>query len=198
MRKCLLLLTAFAVLALTEAQGVAEEVKNLLPNGGFEQSANGKSPDGWAFWTAGTTGEAVLDKTVFHTGTASVKLTGKDGKSYASLVTNGDKAFKPGKSYLVTFWCKGSNLNLKGTGGFIALLFDPRKADGSFIGTIGAGTSDLIYRKEDSGWQRVRKMVTIPNNPDIAKIGIKLALFSAEGSVWFDDVEIIDAGEDKP
>jgi hypothetical protein len=197
MKRFLLLLSAFAVLVFAEVYGLAAEVKNLVPNGGFEQSANGKVPDGWAFWTAGTTGEAVLDKTTGHMGTSSIKLSGHDNKSYASLVTNGDKIFKPGKSYLVTFWCKGSNLNLKGTSGFVTLLVDPRKADGAYLGTFGVGVSDSIYRKEDSGWQRVRKIVAIPDNPDIAKVSIKLALFNAEGSVWFDDLEIADVEESK-
>lgn len=92
------------------SQLYAPIVSPTLNNGGFETAGSGGA-DAFATWTESTTGAGctiVRDTSVFHSGTASMKLT-SDSFDYGGVYQSGILTI--GRKYKVTFWAKCTAMN---------------------------------------------------------------------------------------
>ena len=162
---------AFLRAALSDPQSpLSGEPRELTPNPGFEDSANGWKPHSFH-------GEAefVLDRSVAHSGHASLRITSASGAD-ASWQTQLN--VEPQTEYRLTAWLKCRDLVRPGPGGRGALV----------------NIQDLPVQMEPiigtTDWKRVSCTF---KTGDAARIEINL-LFGGwglcQGTAWWDDVSL--------
>ena len=164
------------------------KAKNLVYNGGFEQKKTEKLPSGWLVKTyRGTSAEAAFDDFEKHSGTYSYRIKVKPpGGSVLLYIDKKIGNIKPGKNYQLSLWVKSKNIGFSPN--FIAPAirynFGPGSARIQPFPTI-----DLMSEmKGVDGW----KQLTLTNTaPPGAKV-ITLDLMITKGTIWIDDVEIIE------
>ena len=163
---------------------------NLAPNPSFE-SGIGTQPDGWTLNPNGVPATFLWDVAFGLTGTSSLKISTSQGSPFVPLanpgwITSGFIPIEPGKEYqasVFTFTPDG------GVGHIPAIQFF--KADGTFLGTIGAtgpsGITDPI-----GTWVKktFRFVAFVPFATKIRFIVVQ-DIFTTKGAlttVFFDDV----------
>ncbi len=143
---------------------------NLLPNGGFEEANAKGKPTGW------TLAEPVeLDRSVKHSGAASVRIT-----SESRSINNINKAYlrlKPNTSYTLIAWAKTEAVS-----GAPGAQVYPYEFEGASRGNTmtWTGTRD---------WTEQRVVIRTAED---AEGRINFRMFGATGTVWFDDVRLIE------
>ena len=150
---------------------VAESAKNLLVNGGFERAStkNGKLPDAWQIVPP-----AVLDPAVRHSGKYSVCIAGHGRginnicKQYVHL--------KPHTTYTLTAWARTETVD--GDPGAQVYPYEFDGVPASMMTWVGTG-----------GWQEQR-MLFRTGDDLIGRINFRM--YGASGTVWFDDIRLIE------
>ncbi|MBN8217240.1 MAG: carbohydrate binding domain-containing protein [Spirochaetes bacterium] len=151
-----------------------------VANGGFE-TLNGKNPEGWSMYPAkGEEGPVFVDNAEAHTGRQSLALRHKSVESYSSVRIK--IAVKPATEYTASVWMKAE-----------AVAPAPAGASGSarlFIeGDGGKTLAATIPEKGSFGWKRVAVTFTTGS---AAELPVILYLHRASGTVWFDDLELVE------
>ena len=143
---------------------------NLLPNGGFEQIGTYSKPAGWTIAEP-----MVLDREVKRSGAASMRIT-SDTRS----INNINKVYvqlKPNTNYTLIAWARTDNVS--GTPGAQVYPYEFEGAGGhnmmTWTGTKGWSEQRVILRTGDDGEGR-----------------INLRMYGATGTVWFDDVRLLE------
>jgi hypothetical protein len=151
---------------------------NLVYNGGFEEKAViSNQPNGWQMRAS------VWDKSVAHSGQASVRLNPDHANLFNVVNTDVPKAIPviPGKKYVVKGWVKNS-----ATAGLVSL--GVRQANASSV--------TLTYAWKDtqlnSDWTLYEISFTALPQAKTAWIYFKLDP-AANGPAWIDDVELSEA-----
>jgi hypothetical protein len=214
---------AWLTLVLVAGTAWADEPANLLVNGGFEDwaplapgvasrqdvrnvdlSPPGQGPVGWLPMRELTrdqtrTGRISLDETIRHGGQRSVRLENGDPRDITVLYYSTEPFvghpddphnIKPSRRYRIRWWVKGENVVPAGAGPILMLFYYSRRGghdtrtDTYEIGVeLPKGTFD---------WQR-REFTFITD--DAARwLGFSLQLRWSTGTVWYDDVEMVDLG----
>jgi len=143
---------------------------NLLPNGGFEQVGMNSKPAGWTIAEP-----IVLDREVKRSGAASVRIT-SDTRS----INNINKVYvqlKPNTSYTLIAWAKTDNVS-----GNPGAQIYPCEFEGASRGNMMTWTGT-----EDWAEQQV-----VLQTGDDGEGRINLRMYGATGTVWFDDVRLLE------
>jgi len=158
----------------------APDPAELLQNTGFEEG--GATVDWWSVHPKDDPqNSCVRDTTQAHSGEASglVLSTGPvaEGSAHPQFMRYQIPA-RSGATLLLSFWTRSEG----GEPGHAGI--HSYAADNTHLGFTDVGSPD-----DGSTWQRLRKLVTLPEGT--AKIG--LALYGRPGvKVWFDDVSLLD------
>jgi alpha-N-arabinofuranosidase len=168
--------------ALRSSQPGPGTAKNALPNGSFEDAANGL-PAGWtkADWQA--RGEFALDETIAHSGKRSARISSSVGAdaSWQSVVP-----VLPFAKYRLSGWIKTQGL----------------EADQSKGALLNLHTLDIMTPavKGTRDWTRVEVVFETGLNDAVSVNCLFGGWGKAKGTAWFDDIalEFISAKPLKP
>ena len=164
---------SFLLLVMLLASGfVFGQSINLAPNPGFEQ--------GTRSWVNRT---ATIDKSVRHSGNASLKYVNNDPKNYRVILTHIN--VKGGETLRFSTWVKGQDIKpaafgKKGAGIYLHAYDENDKSLGGSNPPTPSGTFD---------WTQVEGLFELP--ADTRKIAISLYLVQGNtGTAWFDDIVV--------
>ena len=143
---------------------------NLLPKGGFEKCDANGNPVGWA------AAEPVeLDREVKRSGAASVKI-----RSESRGINNINKRYvqlKPNTSYTLIAWAKTDGISGKPGAQIYPYEFE------------GMSPHNMMTWSGTQDWTEQRVVI---RTSDDAKGRINLRVYGATGTVWFDDVRLLE------
>ncbi len=154
---------------------------NLVTNGGFEKTGQGRASGWMGLWTREPgCGEVTMDKEVSHSGNYSARIEhrGADDWSFSS-----EKRLdvKPGDLFTLQGWVK-----IKGTGSttISVITYDEKEkaVEWTFGGRTAAGPRD---------WHLLRSRFVIPRN--VVTIGPRLIGYRP-ATVWLDDFSLVKEG----
>lgn len=164
--------------SLSAAPGAPGE---MLPNGSFEQDADGNGvPDGWTINRFDTESTVQLDNTVAHTGKHSIRIDG-DAKGRAGVVVGfRGKQVEVNAAYLLSGWVKGEGESASSYGTSVRIT--SVGADGSVL------KSDYrVVNPVPRDWAPVEWLVALPEGTT----SFNLVFFHhGEGKAWWDDVSL--------
>lgn len=151
---------------------------NMVVNGGFEDFTNGL-PDRWGTWIPIGSPTIEIDQSVFHSGQASLKISGSEPSRAALLQTAPITEAHKGNIYRFQGWIKTEDI----TGGALYRI--------QFINKTGGRVGPLIEMdifRDTNDWTLVERFIEIPE--DEAIVGVKFEGFfeTGTGSAWFDDI----------
>jgi hypothetical protein len=160
---------------------------NLIRNPGFE-SFKKEMPEGWIIKTSGGKLDFIVetDHSEFHTGKASCKISQIWQASSVPGISIADPLFiDPHKKYLLSFWSK-----TRGISEYPMALI-------SRFNVKCEKTPALRYQKRISNseqWQHI--YILLDNIPaDALSLRIDFCTdISTRGTIWLDDVDLIEAG----
>ena len=151
---------------------------NLVANGGFEEVKQGQVP-GWAeLWTRKpNSGEAALDKEVFHSGNYAVRIEHRGAEDW-SFSSEKRLDVRPGDLFTLQAWVK-----IKGTGnttiGVVTYDEKGQALEWTFGGRTTVGPRD---------WHLLRSRFVIPRN--VVAIDPRLIGYQP-ATVWLDDFSLV-------
>lgn len=154
---------------------------NIIPNGGFEEFTTMGRPVGWYIPTV-LFSEKVEDVCPGSTGQYALKVYANGGSM--SLIKNGQGnvlEVQQGKSYILSFWHKGSNAGDKIQVSFSWYQDLTRKGKKSY---------DEVATVTD--WKREEIVVEVPGG-GINKAGLGFRIYRGQGDIIFDDVCMVEA-----
>jgi hypothetical protein len=196
--------------------------QNLLENGGFETWGKldastarqveaqglrlepaGSTPVGWvpcreSFKDQRPTATVSLDEQVKHSGKRSVRIDNRDMRDITYVRYSSERFaagaqdphnLRPNRRYAIRWWVRGQNIDPAGTGPILMLHVYSTK-DGKTYGTPSAEETSLPKGTFD--WQP-RELVVI-TDPYARWITLTMQLRWTTGTVWYDDVELVDLG----
>jgi hyaluronate lyase len=188
-RRCFFVGLLVSWLSLTSLQAEfaeASAVKNVVENGGFENTietsrnkwTNNIEPVGWLEWYASGSPVAAVDQQVFYEGTKSVKLTAtSDSRAALSSVVR----VEAGKQYVLSAKIKTDHV-ISSNGVFIRTQY--LDATGKKI-SDGPKSTKLTGT---NGWTEREMVLTIPNNT--VQVKVEPFFETGTGTAWFDDLKL--------
>jgi len=161
---------------------------NLILNPGFE-----KGLENWSISAhAGKILTGEIDRTVHHSGQNSVKISGTKNDRIAA---NYKVEVEPGKTYRFSVWAKGKNIVAAGEDGVKARLTFTDENNKVYINDPSLFQIFTSGLKGTFDWRKLTMefVVPVPAEKDMRKVKCHIALFLwfGEGTVWFDDAELI-------
>ena len=158
--------------------------ENLIKNGDFTAPAAGRvfGKVWYADGKAVKEGSVSLDTTTYRVGGKSLKITSKDGKQALGVTFFFKPALKPGTTYKLTFQIKMENVQKTG------------KISGAAV-NIASPTNTWYPRNWYTGnmpWTRQGWIFTTPKENKRLLSYMRLYLFRATGTVWFDDLKLVE------
>lgn len=196
--------------------------QDLIENGGFENwaplDANRARGDrqnlvlippnlGPAGWipihertkAPGQTATIAMDEQVKHGGARSVRIENRDMRD-VTLVMYSTEPFakrpddprniRPNRRYRMRWWVKGENVREDGTGP-ILMMFVTSEKDGK-PGRANASEPGGSLPEGTFDWQQRQFVFITDENAKWAAFTLQLRWTT--GTIWYDDVELIDAG----
>ena len=161
--------------------------KNLFTNGDFSEATKGGHIHGWGVDKRNTGENVILDEEIFFSGPASVRLSNAEGCKDYIYLTQSLKNLKPDTEY--RFRC--------------CLMFqDVKPLDKQGGITVNVFTTKNLWFPKNrltgtsNGW--IRQEYRFRTSPELHKKYIpyvRLRLFRATGTVWFDDVTLEEVGK---
>lgn len=223
MKRLLVVGTIAGLLASALAHGEEAAPPNLVLNGGFEDWADldpgiaawepvrnvtlvppNRAPVGWipmreiARDHPDHTGTISLDEQVKHSGARSVRIENRDMRDI-SLVQYSTEALskkpedphnvRPSRRYLLRWWVKGESVDPSGTGP-ILMMFVMSEQDGKWTRTDTYEQTTLPTGTFD--WQQRQFAFITDENARWANFTLQLRWTT--GTIWYDDVELLDRG----
>ena len=175
-RKTILLYAVLSLYCCSE-----EASANLVANGGFEETRQGRAPGWMELWTRKPdSGEVTLDKEVSHSGSYAARIEHRGAEDW-SFSSEKRLDVKPGDLFTLQAWVK-----IKGMGnttiGVITYDDKGKALEWAFGGRTAAGPSD---------WHLLRSRFVIPRN--VTAIGPRLIGYQP-ATVWLDDFSLAKEG----
>ena len=168
--------------------------ENLIKNGDFSKvNADGTAAD-WTVWpqklAAGVKVE--IDKNTGHNDDQSIAITNSE-KKYYTRIDQLHIPCKPNTKYIFRAYVKGLNLeHSKKCGG--ARIFIGAKGDvNQAVALTGPGTVRAKLNPADPWSFDWTKYETTFNSRSNTELGLTVYLHFTKGTIWLDDVEIIEA-----
>ena len=152
---------------------------NLVPNPGFEQPAkpDGLPAGGWWLYQGQGDTKATVDRSVSHTGQASVRLQASTRAK--SVLVSAPFPVAPGDELRFEAWVRGEHLDPTQQKAYAGLAF--RRADGTVFGNAHF-TADLA----GGAWSLISGAAQAPNGATSAEV--HLGYTNTPATLWFDDV----------
>ncbi|MFQ6131637.1 MAG: hypothetical protein ACE5R4_06345 [Armatimonadota bacterium] len=181
---------ALAALLVSAAATSAQWVTDYAPNGSFEEDVNrDEAPDGWVPASFRSPAKTAWDLEVARSGSASVRIwdsahatdTAWDANA-GRWVMREHKAISPGRQYTLVAWAKPLGVTGRATA---AIAWHRNRS------WVSEDHSEPVAGTGD--WTRLAVTATAPDNADSASI--YLCLTGSKGSVWFDDVSMVEGTE---
>ncbi|MBM4087577.1 MAG: hypothetical protein FJ272_22530, partial [Planctomycetes bacterium] len=147
---------------------------NLVPNAGFEEGAQG--------WSLAKGQE--IDKTVAHSGAASVRIT-VPGPEPGSSSVGRTIEVKPGRRYRVGLWMRRQKAGV--CGAYVSELDSAGKLAGK-VTQMG-----LAVPTKDDEWRFCYR--DIETGPQTAKLLLRGDIYRSTGTVWLDDFTLHERGD---
>lgn len=150
------------------------EPVNLIPNGGFEDGAQG--------WSLGA-GQS-LDETVAHSGTRSVRLhipPGEPGRSNVGITV----PVKPNTRYRAELWIRRENVGVTGT------YVSERDDAGNLTGT--STQYGRPVPQTDGVWHQ--QVWDLRTQPATTRLNLRGDIYNSTGTIWLDDFALYELGE---
>ena len=190
MKKTFFYLAAF--LLLFEVQG-----GNIIKNGNFIQEDSKGNPLNWSYHPVKRKKSVriVLDNTNSKSVGQSICITNPDEKCY-TRIEQLNVPCKPHTKYVASFWCKGQNIATSLRGG-ARMFIGPDGKLNRPIASFGPGLEQFkrsVPNPWTFGWTKYESPVF--NSGKSTALGVTLFLHKASGTVWFDNVEIREYGQD--
>ncbi|MBL8993396.1 MAG: carbohydrate binding domain-containing protein, partial [Spirochaetia bacterium] len=151
-----------------------------IPNAGFEKN-DGKLPAEWAVTTAKGEDDPIrIDNAESHSGKCSALIRHRSTESYSLFRLK--FPVKPDTEYTASVWVKADSVAqaTSGVSGGIRLFIE---------GASGSTLAATPTEKGSFGWKRIS--VTFSSGK-FSELPILLYLHRASGSVWFDDLELVE------
>ena len=172
---------------------------NLLVNGNFAQKDEDGNALGWEVWPSPlhANAEVQLDNTNSHSAGQSMRISNKS--ELYSRIQQLNVPCKPHTQYVASFWAKGDSIYTTRGGGSVMYIgphgglmrslvaFGPR-SDHSKISPGREGYFSFPWKYYES---------RVFNSGDSKELGVTLYLHNSSGTVWFDDVEIVEYTPDR-
>ncbi len=187
----LALLTVFSLASFTVAW--AEEPKgneNLVSNPGFETASDGFA-DGWSCFTLDGKPYAEIDTNKAFSGTSSAKISTQTGGN--PWVRTEIRGLTPGATYEVSAMCV-ADIEAPGMGaGMLFKLEFYNSEEVSATTACGEHFSDSWPDSTNNLWQELNSVFEVPEGTKLAVLYCRMMY--ANGTAWFDDVEVKYAGD---
>ncbi len=170
-----------SLVLMVAAPGAAQD--NLVVNPGFEQVDDAGWAEGWSIWPPELEAGAsvTIDDEVAHTGSRSLRISHTSPRLYSRAQQR--IAVKPGATYLFTFFVRTDKVQL-GDGSQGARLY-VEKSTGDRASALQQGTMP---------WTPVRLGPIEVGNASF--VTLMCYLHRASGTVWFDDISMIEVTEE--
>ena len=159
---------------------ISSAAEIAIKNSGFESAANG-IPQGWKIKAAsGEKNPVTVDHSVAHQGKSSLRIRHNNGESYSRATTY--VKLKPHTDYIVTFQIKTN---------------DVKRGKGVFSGSgrmliLGKGGKCIAASKALRGTSDWHQTMLSFNSGNLSNLPIIFYLHRASGTVWFDDLNIVE------
>ncbi|MBE7025755.1 MAG: hypothetical protein E7408_06860 [Ruminococcaceae bacterium] len=165
--------------------------ENLVYNPGFETIADDGFADGWACFTLDGKPYAEVDQTKKHSGDSSAKISTQTGGN--PWVRTEIKGLTPGATYEVSAWTN-SDIEAPGMGAGLLFKLEFYSAE-EISATTGCGEhfSDKWPDSTNNLWIQRKSYFTVPEGTILAVLYCRMMY--ANGTAWFDDVEVKYAGD---
>ncbi|MGD9497825.1 MAG: sugar-binding protein, partial [Armatimonadota bacterium] len=150
------------------------EPVNLIPNGGFEEGAQG--------WSLGA--GQTIDEDIAHSGRRSVRLSipaGEPGRSNVGVTV----AVKPNTRYRAELWIRRENVGVTGT------YVSERDDAGNLTGT--ATQYGRAVPAVDGVWHQ--QVWDLRTQPATTQLNIRGDIYNSTGTIWLDDFALYELGE---
>lgn len=144
------------------------------------------------------TGTIALDEDQVHSGRRSVRLENRDPRditclNYSTETRSGKSppatVIQPNRRYAVRWWVRGENVAQQGSGP-ILMMYTVSKKDSKTYRTNASETA--LSPRGTFDWQR-RQLIFI-TDPYAHSAVLSFQLRWTTGTVWYDDVELLDLG----
>ncbi|NSW54516.1 MAG: DUF4091 domain-containing protein [Armatimonadetes bacterium] len=147
-------------------------------NTDFESDVDADNlPDNWNR-RADETGSVSVDRTVAHSGQASLRIRHESSTSYSYVYQGVDNAW-PGQRLVASVWVRCQSITARG--------FGPRLYCGYEGGLSHHAAGPVLDQSGNCDWQKI----TVPfNTRDKSRVEIYLYLHESTGTVWFDDLVV--------
>ena len=187
MNRKILLLLAFAGTCTCLAGG------NILKNGDLIEKDVSGFAAGWEIYPKKLSPKVKiqLDNTNSKSGGQSVVIT-HTGENHYTRIQQLDVPCKPGTKYVARFWAKGQNISTTKKGGARMFIGPEGKLNRPMI-QFGPGLEQArknIPSPWSFGWTLYESNVF--SSGGNSKLGVTLYFRHAAGTIWFDDIEIVE------
>ena len=161
---------------------------NLIKNGDFAEVNADGTPANWTVWPKKLANgvKVEIDKNTGHNDDQSVAITNPEKKYYTRIDQLKTK-------YILRAYVKGMNLeHSKKCGG--ARIFVGAKGDvNAPVTLMGPGPSRTKMKAVDPWSFDWTKFETTFNSKNNTELGLTIYLHFTKGTIWIDDVELIEA-----
>jgi hypothetical protein len=155
--------------------------RSLLPNGGFEQDQSLSFDSALGRWhRTSTRCEIVSESPKEGQFCAKAVVPGAAGDGGSQIVM--ELSAKPGTTYHVSCWMRASEVNGPGMAFMALYQFD---AAGKLV-----EFADFAVARGTTPWRRHDYAVTPAAG--VARLSLRLGLYQAQGTAWFDDIRMAD------
>lgn len=179
MRKVCVVLLFCLLLNIFTVTGYSQS-NNLILNPGFEEGT-GSTITNWQI----TNGEpGAVTRAEGNRGMYGVRITHTDDNSYSYVVQVID--VEPNTQYNARVWMRGQDIRMQTGTSLGARLF---------IGNYPAGTTLKATTSVSGTFDWTIFTTGVFNSGNNTKLNIILYLYKSEGTVWFDDLELLPASE---
>lgn len=168
--------------------GFCASGQNILKNGNFLKTVDDNKPAEWTFYpkTLPKGSSIVVDTTNSYTGGKSVRI--HNSKAVYTRIDQTNVKVKPHTWYLVSYYIKGENVtNI--TGGGPRIFIGPNGGFKYALTTFGPGINPEKRKNWSFTWRKYSRKFNTGKN---TKIGVTLYFHKSTGTVWFDDVQIVE------
>ena len=166
--------------------------QNVLKNGNFLKTIGGNKPADWTIYPNPLPkgSSIVVDTTNSYTGGKSVRI--HNNNVVYTRIDQPNVKVKPRTWYLISYYVKGDNINIiNGCGPRI--FIGPNGGYSCPLATFGPGTDREQKKNWSFPWKKYSRKLYTGNN---TKIGVLLYLHKTTGTIWFDNVKIVEITPD--
>lgn len=183
----------FFVLGLLALAATVFGAENLVKNGDFSQvTPDGKAAD-WTVWPAKMAPgvKVEIDKNTGHNDDQSVAIT-NPAKKYYTRIDQLNIPVKPNTKYMVRAYIKGMNLEHSKKCGSARIFVGADGIVNKTVAIAGPGIERAKMKAVDPWSFDWTEFKTTFNSRKNTKIGLTIYLHFTQGTIWVDDVELIE------